>query len=517
MNENDFARAVSRYLENRLSPSEKRELLAAIDADPALRARFIDHVRVSVRLEASFHAADDPRLLERTKALLNAKDRGPRTVGAVQRRIQGRARTRAWIVGAVAAALLVAAVLVALPTSRPVPAEGRPEVGVRPEPRTPRPEPPPAPTVEKPPPPPVEIPKEKPEPVVVPPEKPKPESVPPPEAPPPPATPPKPAPPPAETKVAAARVESISGEAFRTGRQPLRAGDVLLPGEGLQTGPSAKLAISFADKTRIELEANTVVRGLADQGGKRFLLDRGTLRAQVAKQPAGQPMEVTTPHGLARVVGTTLSLIVNDATRLEVSEGKVQLERSGDGKTVEVAAGEYARIAPQTELVSYAKPQFIDLDGFGTGALCKPADGPVKKIYRDESLGATGGTCIAAPGVGTSLEGLLTLAPGPWHLWVRYRDTDQGPVSFQVLIDGRLAGSIAGEGFLNKPFEKWNWRRVSFETKGKAPRLTLRSMSEAAGYDRNDRTYLVVNRWDSLVLTRDPVFDPDKDLPEKKP
>lgn len=506
MNENEFARAVGRYLENDLSPDEERALLSAIEADPDLRAAFAAQVRLSVRLDADYHAPRDPRVVDRTKTLLASQTQGQRTLGELQRRIGRRARARQWIGWAAAAALfLVAASLVVLlrPVAPTPPSEvvDRPEPPPPPVPPEPRPEPPPV----VPPPeprPPVEPPKEQPAPVVPPENR---DSQPPPE------TPPVRPRPPVETKVAAARIESVSGEGFRTGpggRRALRADDDLLPGEGVQSAGSA--VIVFADQTRVEVASGTVVREIHDRGGKRFHLDRGTVRAQVVRQPEGQPLEVTTPHGAARVAGTTLRLKVDASTRLDVSEGRVQFTR--DGKTVDVAAGEYSVAGPGVDLVAYARPQVIDLDDFGTGAACKPADGPAKKIYRDESLGATGGTCIAAPGVGTVLEGLLSVKPGAWHLWIRYRDTDLGPVGFQVLVDGRLAGTVVGEGTIKRSFEKWNWRRVSFEAKGKSPRLTIRSTSEATGYDRNDHTWTVVNRWDSIVLTRDPAFDPEKDL-----
>jgi len=91
--------------------------------------------------------------------------------------------------------------------------------------------------------------------------------------------------------------------------------------------------------------------------GKRLSLTQGTLRAVVAKQPIDHPMILQTPHGEAKVVGTTLRILIDSdpakGTRLEVEEGKVEL---GDlaGRTVSVESGHYAVAADGAGLV--AKP-----------------------------------------------------------------------------------------------------------------------------------------------------------------
>lgn len=464
MTEREAAVAVERFLENDLPDSDRRLL----ESDPAA---FVAQVRMSVRLAAHYHDPADRRLVERTRDLLDA-DAGLRTMKAVQRRIGARpASSTPWVWAALAAAGLLVAALFAL---RPAPPSVENQVYVPSE----EPMLPPLPVAVPEPP--------KPAPVIVPPVEPtpKPDPVPP---------LPDPEPPrrvPAETRVAVARLES---------------GRDLLEGDGVQT-PST---IVFADQTRVEVGPGTTIRGLSLKGGKKLHLDRGTVRAQVTKQ--ADPMEVTTPHGTVTVLGTTLRLEVGDSTRLDVAEGKVRLRR--ESKSVDVGTGEYAVAAPGRDLVSYPSPLIIDLNEFGTGRVCGPLTGSAKRLYRDVSLGATGGTCVAAPGIGTTLEGPLPVTPGSWQLWVRYRDNDLGPIGFQILVEGRAMATVNGEGLLKKPgWEKWNWRRVSFETKNKSPRLTLRSTSDATGWDRPDLTWNVTNRWDLVVLTRDPDFDPAKDL-----
>lgn len=115
------------------------------------------------------------------------------------------------------------------------------------------------------------------------------------------------------------------------------------PGENtsLRMGPDAKLA--FRDETK----------------GKRYELLRGTLEAEVAKQPAGKPMILNTPHGKAEVVGTQFRLRVvrsesasPSLTRLSVLEGAVKLSRGAD--TVTVKAGYFAEAGKNIPLTAKA-------------------------------------------------------------------------------------------------------------------------------------------------------------------
>jgi hypothetical protein len=166
--------------------------------------------------------------------------------------------------------------------------------------------------------------------------------------------------PPAGTQVAI-RVEEVSGEATRVtkeGKTPLVAGAEVFPAEGLETGgDTSRIVLRFPDKTRVDLGPATSVTEIKTEPGKRLTLTQGTLRAVVAKQPIDHPMILQTPHGEARVVGTTLRILIDPdpakGTRLEVDEGKVEL---GDpaGRTVSVESGHYAVAADGIGLV--AKP-----------------------------------------------------------------------------------------------------------------------------------------------------------------
>lgn len=120
--------------------------------------------------------------------------------------------------------------------------------------------------------------------------------------------------------------------------QDLRAADTLTLSDGAQA------MIGYSDEgTTVLLDAGTILRVDASPAGKRLHLSAGAISARVSPQPPGKPMVFTTTLAQAEVVGTALELKVTPAeTRLEVSEGKVRLQRQSDRATVDVAANFFA-------------------------------------------------------------------------------------------------------------------------------------------------------------------------------
>jgi len=152
-----------------------------------------------------------------------------------------------------------------------------------------------------------------------------------------------------------AQIESLNGEvAVQTeaGKIPARPELGLIPGQEVQTGGKSSYAVlKISDGTRILLSADSSLRLVTDLkagAGRAFVLSRGTLRAEVAKQPPASPMIFNTPNAEARVLGTELVLLAGaDSTRLEVRTGKVRLTRRDDGASAEVVAG-HSAVAPRT-------------------------------------------------------------------------------------------------------------------------------------------------------------------------
>jgi ferric-dicitrate binding protein FerR (iron transport regulator) len=133
----------------------------------------------------------------------------------------------------------------------------------------------------------------------------------------------------------------------------VRSGHKLASGSGLRVaGEESSVTVVFADGTRLEAGADTIIAELSDApaagqtGGKRVVLSEGFLTAQVAAQPAGQPMILATPHSEVVVLGTAFTLSSGTAvTFLETQSGKVRLNRKSDGRSVEVPAGFDAVVA----------------------------------------------------------------------------------------------------------------------------------------------------------------------------
>jgi hypothetical protein len=123
----------------------------------------------------------------------------------------------------------------------------------------------------------------------------------------------------------------------------------------------------------VELGPDTTVRRVfARRGaapgtsarGKSLFLERGTLSAEVVRQPAGEPLVLATPHGEASILGTSLRLSVDAAsTRVEVKTGRVRLSRK-DGAAVEVRSGHFAVAQPGGELAARPLPRAILLEDF---------------------------------------------------------------------------------------------------------------------------------------------------------
>jgi len=178
--------------------------------------------------------------------------------------------------------------------------------------------------------------------------------------PPEPAKPAAPSPP--STVVPVAQLELVQGQVFVVGKgekNSAKEGELLLPGQGLETGDAGRVVILYADKSRVELAPGTLIRELGDRAGKWVDLVQGTLRSEIQKQPPGRAMVISTPHGEATVLGTTLRIAVDArSTLLEVTEGRVRLKRLSDGKATEVTSGHTALLATGVEFA--ARPTPID-------------------------------------------------------------------------------------------------------------------------------------------------------------
>jgi ferric-dicitrate binding protein FerR (iron transport regulator) len=174
-----------------------------------------------------------------------------------------------------------------------------------------------------------------------------------------------PAPAPVETQVIVAKIDRVAGEVFvlaRNGRAAAAPGQELPAGVGIECGERSFAVLSYPDRTRVEVGGNTVVRDLFDAKGKQLYVEKGAVKAEIAKQPKDKPMIFGMPHGEAKVLGTVLRLSVEPkSSSLEVEEGKVEL-RNLAGKTVDVPAGRMAMTTSLSTKPLPAEESLVALD-----------------------------------------------------------------------------------------------------------------------------------------------------------
>lgn len=128
------------------------------------------------------------------------------------------------------------------------------------------------------------------------------------------------------------------------GPRAAEAGQGLRSGQGLRVGPGSSVAVKWSDGTRLELGADTEVTRLAEAaGGKMAQLEHGLLLVEAARQAAGHPLAILTPHSESKVLGTEFSLYTTPSyTRLDVREGRVKFTRLPGITSLIVRAGHYA-------------------------------------------------------------------------------------------------------------------------------------------------------------------------------
>src|SRR5436190_7218971 len=112
-------------------------------------------------------------------------------------------------------------------------------------------------------------------------------------------------------------------------------------GEQIVVPQGGSITLTYQDGTELRVKGDSAVTFGADEPGaaKQIRIARGEVVATVKPQPAG-PMRFTTPHAVAVAPVSILRLVVSDETVLDVSEGKVQLNRLADNRTLLVTASE---------------------------------------------------------------------------------------------------------------------------------------------------------------------------------
>jgi hypothetical protein len=195
--------------------------------------------------------------------------------------------------------------------------------------------------------------------------------------------------------LAVARLDRLVGAARLLDGSEVREGHDLPDGGGLETSGAASLAaLRTPDGTRLELRGQARVDRilLRPGGGKSVFLGAGQFSFDAPRQPPGRPLTVVTPQADVTVLGTRFLLHVTaDATRLEVTEGRVRITRREDGASVEVGADHFAVVTKGLALA----PRLLPVDE----VLLLPRDGRIAgqdwRQARDETL--PGGLALEVP------------------------------------------------------------------------------------------------------------------------
>jgi ferric-dicitrate binding protein FerR (iron transport regulator) len=220
------------------------------------------------------------------------------------------------------------------------------------------------------------------------------------------------------TEVIVAHVDAAS-----PGVRIQRDGTFVVAVEGVQLFAGDRMAtgkggVKFAyedENTKIEAFEETLLEIGSVEAGKRLDVVIGRIRAEVAPQPEGKPMVVTTPHAKAEVVGTRFVLAVDTKnTRLEVLQGSVRFTDILSGTSTDVAAGRSATAGEGSQLAA-GRPLQIRV----------PADDEVRYIY---------GKIVLEDGFDEKLVNWEVLQAGP-------KDTDKfgpaGPAAKALLRIGQ--------------------------------------------------------------------------------
>ena len=137
------------------------------------------------------------------------------------------------------------------------------------------------------------------------------------------------------------------------GRVQATAPVALEPTDLVEVGPKGYATIHYGDEeTRLQLLSGGQARFASTEDGKSITLDRGVLKAEVAKQLGGFPMTLITPQAKVTVIGTRFRLDTNkERARLEVREGLVELEKRDESESVRVKAGQFVEARDGEPLV----------------------------------------------------------------------------------------------------------------------------------------------------------------------
>lgn len=167
-------------------------------------------------------------------------------------------------------------------------------------------------------------------------------------------------------------------------------------------GEGSRARVQYTDGSLLDLAAGTTVRlePEAARGatvGKQVILLEGYLYADVRPQPEDRPLVMTTPHALLKARGTRFSSATQpEGTRVELEQGRLQVVRTSDGKSIDVTEGLYA-VVQTDDLALLSEPlpprvrEHRDLLTHGGGPILSIAFAPRSNLL---AVGGADGTVL---------------------------------------------------------------------------------------------------------------------------
>jgi WD40 repeat protein len=308
--------------------------------------------------------------------------------------------------------------------------------------------------------------------------------------------------------VALAILTSVEGNValLNNGGTPASTGQPLFPDCGLEThGEGSSATIQYPDMTTVRLSVDTHVQNLRDADGKRLELVRGVVTADVAPQPRGRPMVLTTPKAQAVVLGTKLRLTSGEnSASLLVEKGRVRFVRQEDGQALEVPQGHYAVVAKDVEFairpIAPSTPRWTVLrehTAAVTAAAFAPDGRTLATASNDANVKlwdpATKAVRLTLKGHTAPIEALAfspdgqTLASASWDRTIRLWDVPTGKM--RKVLEGHLStvfcvafapdGQTLASGSSDKTIKLWNLATGKEQTSIEGHQGAVRSVAFA--------------------------------------